>query len=153
MTFAEERLTGIGGSDAASLFNIGFGCRRRLWYQKTQTPEDFPREESDAMALGKALEPFFIEKYAQQAGRHIASVGDFMAHAEIPYLIVHVDAYVYDDARFTGQEDVHLPGVLEIKSCGRGAFYKYKREGLPEDYILQLQHTLPLCYTSHITSL
>jgi predicted phage-related endonuclease len=139
-TFTEERLTGIGGSDAASLFNIGYGCRRRLWYEKTRTEPDYPREESDAMALGKALEPFFLVRYMQETGRR-TGCDDFVAHDDIPYLIVHVDAYVYDDARVDA-EGTRRTGVLEIKSCGRGAFYKYKREGLPEDYILQLQHAM-----------
>ena len=130
-TFTKERLTGIGGSDAASLLNIGYGCRRRLWYQKTQTPPDFPREESDAMALGKVLEPFFIEKYRQVTRRTVmASDGLLWKHPDIPYLICHPDAVVWRGG---------VPGPLSIKSCGRGAFYKYKREGLAEDYILQLQ--------------
>ena len=30
-------------------------------------------------------------------------------------------------------------GVLEVKAVGRGAFYKYRSQGLPEDYVLQLQ--------------
>jgi hypothetical protein len=134
MTFTEERLTGIGGSDAASLLNIGYGCRRRLWYQKTQAEPDFPREESDAMALGKALEPFFVEKYAKETNRSAKRTGDLITHRHLPYLIVHLDAYVCDSKRGVGP--------LEIKSCGRGAFYKYKREGLPEDYICQLQHAM-----------
>lgn len=134
VTFAEERLTGIGGSDAASLFNIGYGCSRRLWYEKTRTEPDFPREESDAMALGKALEPFFVEKYAKETNRSAKRTGDLITRRHLPYLIVHLDAYVCDSKRGVGP--------LEIKSCGRAAFYKYKREGLPEDYILQLQHAM-----------
>ena len=44
--FLQDRKQGVGGSDIASLFNIGWGCKRRLFYDKTNTPEDFPRDSS-----------------------------------------------------------------------------------------------------------
>ena len=54
--FAAERLTGLGGSDAASLLNIGWGCRRRLWYEKRNVEPDYKREENAAMELGQVLD-------------------------------------------------------------------------------------------------
>ncbi len=133
--FLAERKLGIGGSDAASLFNIGWGCQRRLWYGKRSTPEDFPREETDAMALGQFLEPWFAEKYAKQTSRHLEIQMHVYSHPIHTELRVNVDRFVWKDYGDHGEGF----GVLEIKSCGRAAFYKYKREGLPEDYILQLQ--------------
>jgi predicted phage-related endonuclease len=37
--------------------------------------------------------------------------------------------------------------VLEVKSVGRGQFYKVKREGLPEAYLLQMQHAMEVIGT------
>jgi putative phage-type endonuclease len=130
-----ERRLGIGGSDAASLFNVGWGCRRRLWYDKTNKPQDYPREETKPMALGRVLEPFFAEEYETQTGRTVVNHDQPFVHPEIPELRVNVDRSVY-----IGKDEDAPMGVLEIKSCGRAAFYKYKTGGLPEDYILQLQH-------------
>jgi predicted phage-related endonuclease len=134
--FLAERLTGIGGSDCASLFNVGWGCRRRLWYQKRQTPPDFPRDENDLMALGNILEPFFLDKYARETGRVVRREQEVYRRGP---LLVHPEATISDD-------HVSFGVPLSVKSCGRAAFSKYKREGLPEDYILQLQQEMYVLY-------
>ncbi len=133
----EERRLGIGGSDCASLFNVGYGCRRRLWYDKRNVPADFPREESTLMRLGNALEPLLADIYEEKTGRTVCIEGEPFVSKDIPELRVNVDRTV---SRASG--DTFDFGLLEIKSVGRAVFYKYKREGLPEDYILQVQHGL-----------
>jgi putative phage-type endonuclease len=132
-SFLEERKSGIGGSDAASLFGVGYGCRRRLWYDKSGVAPDFEREESAPMELGTILEPYFAEKYEERTGRRVTRDSCVLRHPQHPELLVHVDGLInYDAAKGSG--------ILEIKSVGRAVFYKVKREGLPEDYILQLNH-------------
>lgn len=141
--FHAERLSGVGGSDIASVFSVGYGCRRRLWYQKRQQPPDYPRENQRMMDLGAALEPFFLRCYAEETGRVV------VRHPEVlrgpsPEFLVHVDAVVYRGVPPSPDSDAGEPGVLEIKSLGCAAFYQARRDGLAEDYILQVQHAL-LC--------
>jgi predicted phage-related endonuclease len=147
--FLEERRTGIGGSDIASIFNVGYGCRRRLWYDKRGVEPDFLREETKAMRLGQLMEPWFADEYREATGRMVEPRFFQFRHQDHRELTVHVDRVVFKDLVKRGEfyDSVHIntpdrdnPGVLEIKSTGRAAFYKYKREGLPDDYILQLQH-------------
>lgn len=135
------RRTGIGGSDCASLFSIGYGCRKRLWLDKRGVTPDFPREESTLMRLGVALEPLFADIYSEQTGRTACVQEQPFVSRDIPELRVNVDRVVY---RVTTDETgtINYPGVLEIKSVGRAVFYKNRREGIPEDYILQVQHGL-----------
>ena len=135
--FLAERKTGIGGSDAASLFSIGYGCERRLFYDKTGVAEDHPREETKAMSLGKLMEPWFAAEYAKEAGNEVVQDAVFVRYPKQPELCVHIDGWVKNPSPSKNRIN---SGVAEIKSCGRGAFYKYKREGLPDDYVLQLQH-------------
>lgn len=130
-----ERRLGIGGSDCSSLFNVGYGCSRRLWYDKRNTPPDFEREETKAMKLGNVLEPFFAEEYAKETGREVRQEKAFVS-ASCPELRCNIDRSVIGYAGADAQEF----GVLEIKSVGRATFYIIKRTGLPEDYILQIQH-------------
>lgn len=141
--FLKARLAGVGGSDCASLFSLGYGCRKRLWLQKREVTPDFPREESTLMRLGVALEGLFADIYSEQTGRVIKVASQPFVSKEIPELRVNVDRYmkriVPSERPNEGEKQV---GLLEIKSTGRAAFYKYKREGLPEDYILQVQHGL-----------
>ncbi len=130
--FLAERATGIGGSDVASLFNIGYGCQLRLWREKRGETPDFPRLETGAMKLGNILEPFFAAEYSRITERQVVSRG-VARHPLHNELLVHVDRIIFGGERID-------PGVLEIKAVSRAMFYKVKREGLPEDYVLQLQH-------------
>lgn len=126
-----ERRLGIGGSDVAGLFNVGYGCKRRCWYDKRSIPEDFPRQENLAMKLGHVLEPFFATQYFDITQRSVRVLDKAIVHPIIPELRVNIDRAVTRGG---------VEGVLEIKSVGRAMFFKIKREGLPVDYILQLQH-------------
>jgi putative phage-type endonuclease len=129
----EERKAGIGGSDVASLFGIGYGCRRRLWYLKSGVTPDFQGEETAPMELGQILEPYFADKYQEKTGRQVTRDSAVITHPEHPELLVHIDGLISYDAQKGS-------GILEIKSVGRAVFYKVKREGMPEDYVLQLNH-------------
>lgn len=140
--FLAERRTGIGSSDAAALMNVGYGCRRRLWYDKVGIPADYEREMNDAMELGQILEPFFIKKYVKKTGHIIFPTGQSEAfrHPQYPFIMSHPDGAVYNISNgiITGA----VTRTLEVKSMDRGAFFKTKREGLMEDYILQKQWTM-----------
>ena len=129
--FLAERQTGIGGSDAASLFSLGYGCVRRLFYDKTAAPKDFEFEQTKAIRLGNLMEPFFAAEYAAETGNTVDMKAVFARNAKA-HIAVHIDAWVSSSER-------RDRGVAEIKSCGRGAWHKYRREGLPDDYSLQLQ--------------
>lgn len=130
--FLLQRKAGIGGSDVSSLFSEGYGCRRRLFYDKIGAIPDFPREENDAMSLGKFLESWFADKYQRTTGRPVYSYDKAFVHPAYPELRVNLD-------RSAAHENGHL-GAQEIKAMGRAMYYKTKREGLPIDYVLQLQH-------------
>jgi len=127
-----ERATGLGGSDIASLFTVGYGCRNRLWREKRGLKPDFPRTESGPMKLGHWLEPHIAEEYARVTGRQVEERG-VLRHPEHDELLVHIDRLVIASERPD-------PGVLEIKALGRAAFWQMKREGLRDDYVLQLNH-------------
>lgn len=144
----KERKLGIGGSDVASLFNTGYGCRRALWYDKTDTPADFPFKGNRMTEMGTALEDLVANWYVEETGRTVFKLGRPLVSPD-SYLRVNVDRIVCKEAvdpdlTFAARHGAPLsilpdPGVQEIKSVGRGVFYKIKREGLPNDYILQLQ--------------
>lgn len=133
--FLAARKQGVGGSDVASVFSVGWGCRRRLWYDKRNVEPDFPRVATDAMELGTFLEAWFALKYEKETGRRVEVMGGPFVHPTVPELRVNIDRMIFKSGERKG-------GVLEIKSQGRGAFYKSKRLGLAEDYILQINHAM-----------
>lgn len=128
----EARLTGIGGSEASAVFNLGWGCSRKLAYTKRRIEPDYPRETSLIMALGNLMEPFFADQYVEKTGRTVSSPAAF-THPDHPELRVNIDRLIQEVDGKTGR------GVLEIKSQGRATYSKTRREGMSEDYILQLQ--------------
>jgi predicted phage-related endonuclease len=139
-SFLGERKKGVGGSDVASVFNVGYGCRLRLWREKRNEQPDYPREDSAQMELGRHLESYFAARFARATGLDVVIKNEPTIHPAFPELRVNVDRMIHA-AEDPDEDNI---GVLEIKSVGRDVFYKVKREGLPEDYILQLQHGM-LC--------
>lgn len=144
----EQRRTGIGGSDAASVFNVGYGCRRRLCYDKRGVEPDFEKETSLAMKLGNLFEPFLAEEYRRKANpARWVSPSASRQHPTYPEARVNPDRLIFltghaneahAHTNVIGKDD----GVLEIKAQGRGAYSKTKRVGMPQDYIFQLNHAM-----------
>lgn len=131
--FQRERLSGLGGSDAASLWNIGRGCKRRLWYKKRNTAPDFPMSNDNLLRRGTALEPIAAREYAKRTGRKLYP-GEFVHHQRHPELIVHVDRWT------TGEDGRKQP--LELKTMQREEFSRLKKTGIRDDYNLQIQWTM-----------
>jgi predicted phage-related endonuclease len=92
--FLQERKKGVGGSDVASVFNEGYGCRLRLWREKRGEVPDYPREENDAMLIGTALEPIAAMKYEREARRTVIIVKRPIIHPLHPELRVNVDRQI-----------------------------------------------------------
>ncbi len=136
----QQRRTGIGGSDAASVFNVGYGCRRRLFYDKRGIEPDYPFDESLIVQLGNLMEPFFADQYQEKTGRPL-SKSESREHPRYPEARVNPDRlinYPIEKHMVAGSDY----GVLEIKAQGFGTYSKTKREGLSEQYILQEQHAM-----------
>lgn len=140
-----ERLTGLGGTDIHQLLNLGpWGCRRRLWYQKRGIPPDFEDEVRPEMERGVALESIVVRRYCEETnsedvtsmlwedGMENARTG-LIRHREHKFLISHVDAIVDKDQKLA---------VLEAKTAGQHMYWKIKRDGLPDAYMLQVQHAM-----------
>lgn len=137
--FLERRRMGVGGSDVAAVLNMEpYGCARKLWYEKTGAKQDYPSRENDAMARGVAMEPIIADMFAAQTGFVVKHIPDTIVSESQPWMQVHVDRFVYEQE---GGE----PGVVEEKSLGRESFLKIKREGIPDAYILQVQHGMFVC--------
>lgn len=129
--FLAERRQGIGGSDAASLFDLPpYGCRRKLWYDKRGEPQDFPFHGNAHTERGHRLEPVAADLFAEATGRRLT----VSTCEHRPPMLVNVDRLIRREPDGKGL------GVLEIKCPSRFEFARVKREGLPEAYILQLQH-------------
>jgi hypothetical protein len=131
-SFQDERRSGLGGSDIGGLYNLDFGCRRKLTYDKTGVPEDFQRIETPEMERGTVMEHVCKMVYEKRTGRKV-SLQPLARHPMYPWMIVHVDGEVEAPTK-------PGPGYAEFKVVNRFAMKKFRKEGIRESYILQLQH-------------
>ena len=132
--FLLERATGLGGSDVGALYNIGYGCRRQKAYEKSGTAPDFTRDMVPEFERGHLLEPVIAELYQRKSKRKVEIV-PVSRRQDKPWMLVHMD-------RVTYAPENAGPGYLEIKCVNWRVFKQFKKEGLREEYILQMQHGL-----------
>lgn len=135
--FLNNRKTGIGGSDIASLLQpylseVKYGCRLRLWREKSGQEPDYPQDDSGPMQLGRILEPWVAQWHAEATGDTLSEVTT-VRHPKHSELLVNIDRVITTSKRPT-------PGVAEIKALGPDMFFQTKREGILVDYMLQVQH-------------
>jgi hypothetical protein len=127
--FLAERKTGIGGSDVHHLFDLPpWGCRRRLMYDKLGALPDYPPNDLPVFERGRVLEPIVREKYARMHACEVEQV-PMLRHRGYTWAIVHLDGLV--SAKKC---------VLEIKVLGRETYHDYRKNGLPDSYIMQLHY-------------
>ncbi len=126
----------LGGSDWLHVLSMEpYGCARQLWYKKTDAEPDFKFELTGPMKRGIALEPIIAELYKATTGRKLQRLQRRRRFGP-PWLTGHPDYHI------NGENSMAGPGILEIKSAGGWAFKTFKREGLPDYYIMQIQHYL-----------
>lgn len=126
------RMTGIGGSDMPAVLGVDrFRTATDVWHEKLGLAP--PREVTGPMRRGLALEPIAAQMYAEHSSYSLLP-GAFARHAEIEWLIGHVDRYVV----------APQVGVLEAKCPNAHTFGECQRSGLPDGWYVQGQHYLAL---------
>lgn len=136
-----ERRKGIGGSDVAAVFGEKYGCPRALFLDKTGVEPDYDHSEAslDLFARGHDLEPVVAQRFTRETGLTARRMPARVSKDK-PWMRVNVDRIILsaDDAEpgFEG------PGYLECKTAAREVFAEMRAHGVPEHYILQVQHGL-----------
>ena len=137
LDFIAERRSGVGGSDIAHMFSLGpYGCARRLFYEKRGIEPDRPQEVTGPMLRGLKFEGIVAEEYAEKTGRSILRV-PLARHVDPPEWMCHRDFVTWGCKETPAPASG--PGPLSIKTAGREVFFRMKREGLSDAYVLQLQ--------------
>lgn len=135
VTLHTERKGSIGGSDVGALWNLDFGCRRRLGYQVQGIIADFPKEDRPEFERGHYMEDVVARLFADKTRRPVSYDPAGRRHPDYPYMVVHMDRIIQDPKR-------QGSGYLEIKVVNYRTFKKFMKEGLKGSYILQGQHGL-----------
>ena len=126
-----ERLTGLGGSDAAPALGLSpYKSALELFIEKRE-PSELSAAQLAAFRWGTLLEPVIRQEYADRTGRVVRMPNGTLRHAKHPFILAHVDG-VTDDKR-----------VFEAKTARSGdGWGKSGTDEVPHHYLIQVQHYL-----------
>lgn len=132
----EARRKGIGGSDVASVFGLEpYGCKLKLFHDKTGVKADFD-DINPNMERGIMLESIAVDVYEQKSGNTVIRTKEHFKDKVYPHMLANVDGKVV----LADENGEDVAGILEVKCPSRDSYYRMKREGIPDSYILQGQH-------------
>ena len=130
------RRNGIGGSDASVIMGKNpYRSILQLWEDKTgKLP--VTDNENEYTYWGNVMEPIIRKEFMNRTGLKVRQKHAMIFHPDYPYLFADVDGIATDER---GEKC-----IFEAKTASQ-----YKAEqwenGVPEEYILQVQHYLEVC--------
>ena len=125
-----ERRLGIGGSDAAAIRGLSdYSSPYCVWADKTGRMP--PKEDTEAMLLGRILEPHTAERFVKQTGLSVRRVNHSLVHLKYPFMRANIDR------RIVGQR-----AGLECKSCSPYRLKEFEDGQYPQEYYVQCLHYL-----------
>lgn len=140
-----DRLSGLGGSDMASVLNVSpFKSAYRLYLEKTgQLPGRWDdSDEPEWIQLGRLLEPVIAQFYSSKTKRTIVagSVTDRRGDLQIPRRRVDLPAWATGNIDFFQHDHDRGWGILEIKNVGSFQAEHWADGATPLWYRIQGNH-------------
>ena len=130
------RRAGIGGSDASVIMGKNpYRSILQLWEEKTgKLP--VTDDGNEYTYWGNVMEPIIRKEFMNRTGLKVRQKHAMIIHKDYPYLFADVDGIVTDER---GEKC-----IFEAKKASQ---YKAEQweDGVPEEYILQVQHYLEVC--------
>jgi putative phage-type endonuclease len=133
------RKRGIGGSEAATLFNRPdrivnkWQSRYSLYIEKIS--DDVTDHDNPVLELGRVLEPVVRETYARKLGRVVREGLTLVAHEDYDFMLANTDGQIAPVPEHDG------PGVYEGKTQNVFVKHDWSQEP-PLLYRVQLMHYL-----------
>ena len=128
-----DRSQYIGASEVGS-------CLRRVVSSKL-FPEPFDQASMGRMLAGKAMENEVVQLVRIALNGRLRNTGRVQLELKHPTLPFHA----HPDGRITGGFDgLDGDGVLEVKTASASTFKRYQSDGLPNQYVDQVQAQMGL---------
>jgi putative phage-type endonuclease len=127
--FHRLRAQGIGGSDVAAILGLDrYRTPEQVWLEKTGQVKPIDTMTPD-QERGITFESIALERFQKATGMAVIRSGGRFQHPVHKFMLANIDAIV--DGR---------PIIVEVKCPSLGAYSRIKREGLPDSWLLQMQH-------------
>lgn len=133
----EARKTSIGASEVASVLGLSpFQTPLQLYLRKRGELDPMP--ETPRMRIGRAVEPALAMLYQHETGRRLKPAVPFgiYRHVDYPWLHATPDRII---SRADGD------GILELKSTSEYRRKSWDEDGVPPQYVVQVQAQLICC--------
>lgn len=126
----EDRRTGIGGSDAASILGLNpWSSPYEVWADKLGLlPE---KEDNEAMRQGRDLEEYVARRFCEHSGKKVRRVNKMLRDPMHPFMVANID-----------RDIVGENSGLECKTTSVMNLKKFKGGEFPEQYYCQCVHYL-----------
>lgn len=125
----QDRLKGIGGSDAGALLGFNhYKSAYTLWAEKTGM---LPSEDIDneSMRQGRDLEEYVARRFEQETGKKVRKSGFSFQSKEHPFMLANVDRLIVGEK-----------AGLECKTASALTRTKYDKGDIPASYYAQCVH-------------
>jgi putative phage-type endonuclease len=124
----EHRQKSIGGSDAGAIIGLNPWCSPfTVWADKMgKLP---PKEDSEAMRLGRDLEDYVAKRFTEQTGKKVRRENNIIINPRYPFAHANVDRLVIGE-----------DAGLECKTTSSLNLKKFKNGEYPAQYYVQCVH-------------
>lgn len=124
----EWRRKGIGGSDAGALCGVNpYSSPVAVYLDKTG--QSVEKEDSEQMRIGRDLEAYVAERFAEATGKKVRRQNSIFYHEDYPFMLANVDRMIVGEN-----------AGLECKTTGSYNANKWKDGKIPESYEIQCHH-------------
>jgi len=111
-----RRSTGIGASEVATICGVGrWGSRWSTWAEKVGLLTPDPSGATEAMDMGRELEPFLAGMFTKHTGLVVAGEQMMLNHPEHTWARATVDGMVFDGGPSHGLDPDMALGGFEAK--------------------------------------
>lgn len=125
----QERMTGIGGSDAGTILGVNkWKSKTQLFFEKTN-PEMIQEISNDAIHFGNVLEDVVAEEFAARTGKKVRRDNRMLRHPEHHFMMANLDRVVVGEK-----------ALLECKTTSQFNKEQWEDDNVPAQYLCQIQH-------------
>lgn len=128
-----DRKAYIGGSEIASIMGVSrWSSPLRVWAEKTGRLENTV-SNLEAVEIGSELEEYVAKRFERKTGFKVRRDNTDFRHEVYEYLVGHIDRKIVSE-----------DAVLECKTTSAYNFKEWEGEGIPVEYVLQVNWYLGL---------
>lgn len=125
----QERMTGIGGSDAGTILGVNkWKSKTQLFFEKTN-PEMIQEISNDAIHFGNVLEDVVAEEFAARTGKKVRRDNRMLRHPDHHFMMANLDRVVVGEK-----------ALLECKTTSQYNAEQWEDDNVPAQYLCQIQH-------------